>query len=133
MVTLSTWISALTSCTTIFSSTTSPFLTNLVQQNLERALVIFEVPWEPLSMTDVKDCATLLIHNEADLKNASESVLRSRKDINIVLSLSNTSSLYSNRNWSSYQTHFDIHILAKKLNGDIEGTKKLYDNFYEKN
>ncbi len=82
-------------------------------------------------MTDVKDCATLLVHSESDLKKASESVLRSRRDVNVVLSLSNMSSHYANNNWDSYQTYFNIYILAKKLNGDIEGINNV-DTFYVK-
>ncbi len=115
---LSTWISTFTSCTTIFSSG------SFLQSEPERALVNSEGPWDLLNSTDVLDCATLLIFSVEDLTNATEFVLRTKKDIIVVLLLPNVSSDYLDKDWNSYQTHFDIHILAKKDNDKgVEGNK----------
>ncbi len=120
MASLSTWISALTSCTTIFSSGSL----SLLHPEPQKAVVNSEIPWIFLSMPDatIPDCTTLLIHNYEDLNNATDLVLKTRREITFVLVLDdNILSNSSEFDWNSYQTYFDIHIIAIGERGQVKG------------
>ncbi len=119
MTTLLTWIHTVTSCTTIFTSGSPSFLLSEPQ----RAMVNSEIPWDFLNSPDViPDCAILLIDDYVHLSNATNLVLKTRKEITVVLVLDDKmSSNYADIHWNVYQSDFDIHILATDPSGVING------------
>ncbi len=84
------WLSALSSCSTIYSKNDVNFLLEIIHSNPQKSFVLSIHPWMHLKRTLSTDCAILLLDDISDYEEAAQvvSITHLRTEVFLITPLS---------------------------------------------
>ncbi len=109
------WLSAFSSCSTIYCRNDVAFLQDIIEANPEKVFVFSESPWMFLQNTHPYDCAILLLGHLHDYEEA-KSIVSNTKFKTDVLAITPS----AKENWNITQSNFKLKVLQYK-NNSVQG------------